>query len=95
MNLDQGRILPGLLLVKPIQEDERTQSGLLIKPVDIVKKRTYVGEVVLVGEELPSLNHKIAVGDKVLHPASAFITVEIGFEEYRLLKAADVLFIYK
>ena len=93
--LDKGRILPSRLLVREIKQSEKTESGLIYKPVDIVKQRTHVGEVVLVGEHLPALNHGIQIGDKVLHSPNGFVTVEIDNESFRLLNAQDVLFIYR
>lgn len=95
MELEKGRILPGRLLLKEIPEDEKTSSGLLYKPVDVVKKKTFVSEVVMVGDPLPSLDHKICAGDRVLHSPNGFVSLELEGENYRLMNAADVLFIYK
>ena len=93
--IEKGRILPGRLLVKEIKESEKTDSGLIFKPVAVVKQRTHVGEVVLVGDQLPVLDHKIQIGDKVLHSPNAFATVDIEGDSYRLLNAQDVLFIWR
>ena len=93
--IDEGRVLPGRLLVREIKETEKTESGLIYKPVDIVKQRTCKGEVVVVGKQLPSLDHGIQVGDKVLHPPNGFVTVDIDNEPLRLLNAQDILFVYR
>jgi len=95
MKLEEGRILPGRLLLKEIPESDKTASGLLYKPVDIVKKKTFVSEVVMVGDPLPSLDHKIEVGNRVLHSPNGFVSLEIEGENFRLMNAADVLFINK
>jgi len=91
--IEKGRILPGRILVKEIKEPEKT--GLIYKPVEVMKQRTHVGEVVLVGDHLPALDHGIQIGDKVLHSPNGFVTVDIEGEVFRLLNAHDVLFIYR
>jgi co-chaperonin GroES (HSP10) len=95
MNLEKGRILPGRLLMREIPESEKTESGLIFKPSLIVKQRTHVGEVVLVGDQLPTLDHNIQVGDRILHSPNAFTNVTIDNVEYRLMDAQQALFIYK
>lgn len=91
--IESGRILPGKLLLKPIKEEEK--QGLIFKPVDVMKVKTHAGEVVIVGDPLPTLDSKIQVADKVLHSPHSFVEVEIDGEQYRLLNIQDVLFIYK
>ena len=95
MNIDKGRILPGRLLMREIPQEEKTESGLIYKPIAVVKQRTFVSEVVLVGDQLPSLDHKIQVGDKILHSPNCFTSVEIEGESFRLMDAQQALFIYK
>ena len=93
--IEKGRILPGRLLMREIPQDEKTESGLIYKPVAVVKQRTHVGQVVLVGDQLPTLNHGIQVNDFVLHSPNSFTNVTIEGTEYRLMDAQQVLFIYK
>ena len=93
--IDKGRILPGKVLVKPIQESEKTESGLIYKPVDVVKQRTFVGKVVLVGDDLPTMKMVVAPGDSILHSPHSFAGVEIDGENYRLLNLQDILFIWR
>ena len=92
--LEKGRILPGRLLMKEIKEDEKTESGLIYKPIAVVKQRTFVSEVVLVGDQLPTLDHKIQVGNKVLHSPNSFTNVDIEGEPFRLMDAQQALFVY-
>jgi len=93
MILNSGKILPGKVLVREIKEKEKTASGIVI-PVDVVRKKTYAGEVVIVGDPHPNLHVDIKVGDKILHSPHAFVGVEIDGEEYRLLNISDILFIW-
>ena len=78
--IEKGRILPGRLLLREIKEDEKTESGLIYKPVAVVKQRTHVSEVVLVGDQLPYLDHKIQIGDRILHSPNSFTNVNIDGE---------------
>jgi co-chaperonin GroES (HSP10) len=95
MNLEKGRILPGRLLLKEVIESEKTESGLIFKPVAVVKQKTHVGQVVLVGEPLPTLKHGIVEGDFILHSPNSFTNVTIDGVELRLMDAQQALFIYK
>jgi len=92
--LEKGRILPGKILVRPIKEEEKTASGLIYKPVDVVKKKSFAGEVVLVGQDLPNFPMVVKIGDTILHSPNAFATVEIDNEDFRLLNQGDVLFMW-
>ena len=91
--LEKGRILPGKILIKEVKEKEKTTSGIIIAPT--VKPKTYVGEVVLVGEDTPAIKMVVKEGNKVLHSPHAFAAVDIEGTEYRLLNQSDVLFIWE
>jgi co-chaperonin GroES (HSP10) len=39
--IDKGRILPLRVLLRPIKEEEKTSSGLIYKPIDVIKKKTF------------------------------------------------------
>lgn len=93
--IDQGRILPLKVLVREVKESEKTESGLIIKPVDVIKKRTHVGEVVLVGEGTAEIPMTVNVGDKILHSPHSFVGVDIDGEELRLVNYQDILFIWR
>lgn len=95
MKLESGRILPGRLLLKDVPQSEKTESGLIYKPTAVVKQRTFISEVVLVGKQLPSLDHEIKIGDKILHSPNSFTNVDIDGEPYRLMPAEQSLYIYK
>jgi len=81
--------------MREIPQEEKTESGLIYKPVAVVKQRTFLSEVVLVGDPLPNLEHKIQVGDKILHSPNSFTNVDIEGDAYRLMDAQQALFIYK
>lgn len=93
--IESGRILPLKVLVKEIKESDKTESGLIIKPVDVMRKKTHAGEVVLVGEGTPDIPMTIQAGDKVLHSPHSFVAVEIDGQDYRLVNYQDILFYWR
>ena len=93
--IESGRILPLKVLVKEIKEADKTESGLIIIPIDVMRKKTHAGEVVLVGEGTSDIPMTIKPGDKILHSPHSFVAVEIGTEEFRLVNYQDILFIWR
>ena len=90
--LEKGRILPGKVLVRPIKEEEK--QGLIYKPVDVIKVKTYAGEVVMVSEPLANLPVVLSVGDRIFHSPHSFVSVTVDNEELRLLNQNEILFIW-
>lgn len=82
----QVKPLGDRILVKLIEEHERTQGGIYIP--DTAKDKPQTGEVVAVGdgEEV-----KVKVGQKVLFAKFAGTEVKLGTEDHLLLSMDDVL----
>jgi chaperonin GroES len=82
----QVRPLGDRILVKLVQEQERTQGGIYIP--DTAKDRPQTGLVVAVGdgEEV-----KVKEGQKVLFAKFAGTEIKIANEEHLILSADDVL----
>ncbi|MCL8206717.1 MAG: co-chaperone GroES [Actinomycetia bacterium] len=82
----QVKPLGDRILVKLIEEHERTQGGIYIP--DTAKDKPQTGEVVAVGdgEEV-----KVKVGQKVLFAKFAGTEVKLGSEDHLLLSMDDVL----
>ncbi len=93
MNLESGRILPGRILVRPLEERKQTSSGIYI-PTDVIKPKTYAAKVLIVGESLPLMQMVVKKDDYILHSPNAFVSVTIEGEDLRLLNQQDVLFIW-
>jgi len=74
------------ILVKLVEQTERSQGGIYIP--DTAKDKPQTGEVTAVGdgEEV-----KVEVGQKVLFAKFAGTEVKIGTEEHLLLSMEDVL----
>ena len=83
------------ILVKPLDAEQTTASGLVIP--DTAKEKPQEGEVIAVGpgrwnedgdERIPL---DIAVGDKVIYSKYGGTEVKFGGDEYLVLSARDVL----
>jgi chaperonin GroES len=91
-----GHILPLLSLVKEITPEEKTESGLLFKPVNVMAKSNISGEVVMVGESTSEEKMQVKVGDKILFSPHAFrkFAHPDDNKEYLLVHQKDVMLIY-
>ncbi len=88
------RPLHDRILVKRLEEEEKTKGGIIIP--DTAKEKPIEGEVVAVGNgkllengEVKPLDVK--VGDKVLFGKYAGTEVKIGGEEYLIMREDDIL----
>ena len=81
------------VVVKPLEEEETTASGLVIP--DTAKERPQEGQVVAVGpgrfEDGQRIPMDVKVGDKVIYSKYGGTEVKIEGEEYLILSARDVL----
>ena len=86
------------VLIEPAPAEEKTASGLIYKPVDVIKKKTFAGEVVLVGEGVyldTPMKDIVHISDKILHSPHAFVAVDIDNETFHLVNIQDALFIWR
>ncbi len=83
------------IVVKPLDAEETTASGLVIP--DTAKEKPQEGEVVAVGQgrfnedgdgRVPM---DVSVGDKVIYSKYGGTEVKYGGDEYLILSARDVL----
>ena len=81
------------ILVKPLDAEQTTASGLVIP--DTAKEKPQEGEVLAVGpgrfEDGQRLPLDINVGDKVIYSKYGGTEVKYNGEEYLILSARDVL----
>lgn len=76
------------LLVEPIEEEERTSSGLYIP--DTAKEKPRMGKVIAVGTD-EDLKEKISEGDKVLFAKYGGEGIEFNNVVYKILQRSDIL----
>lgn len=81
------------IVVKPIDAEQTTASGLVIP--DTAKEKSQEGEVLAVGpgrfEEGQRLPLDVSVGDTVLYSKYGGTEVKYSGQEYLILSARDVL----
>ncbi len=82
------------VLVKRIEEEERTEAGIIIP--DTAKEKPLQGEVVAVGkgkvlEDGSYRKLEVKEGDRILFSKYAGTEVKINKEEYLILREDDIL----
>ncbi|NOY97942.1 MAG: co-chaperone GroES [Chloroflexi bacterium] len=78
------------VLVRPIEKEAKTSSGLLLP--ETAKEKPQIGEVIAVGddEEMP-----VKVGQKVLFPKYTGTDIKLDGVEHIIMDATDLLAIVK
>lgn len=88
------RPLNDRVLVKRIEEDQKTAGGLIIP--DTAKEKPQKGEVIAAGpgrrtDKGTLLKMSVATGDKVLFGKYAGSEIKIDGQEYLILREDDIL----
>ena len=82
------------LLVKPIEQEEKTASGIILP--ETAKEKPQEGEVLSVGpggrkEDGSRITMDVEVGNRVLYAKYAGTEVKIDGVKYLILRESDVL----
>lgn len=82
------------VLIKPVQQDEVTASGIVLP--ETVKEKPQMGEVMAVGpggmnDEGKTLPMHVKVGQKVLYKKWGGNEIKVGSEEWMLLEQKDIM----
>jgi chaperonin GroES len=85
------------VLVKPLEQETRTPSGIVLP--DTVKEKPQVGKVMAVGtgkvnDDGKKLSMTVKVGQQVLYKKWGGNEVKVGTEEWLLIEEKDVMAIY-
>jgi chaperonin GroES len=88
------RPLQDRVLVKRVQEEEKTQGGIIIP--DTAKEKPQEGEVVAVGGGAKSEDGKVTpldvkAGDKILFGKWSGTEVKLNGEDLIIMKESDIL----
>jgi len=87
------RPLEDRVVVKPIEAEERTKSGIVLP--DTAKEKPQQGEVIAVGpgrfEDGQRVPMEVKVGDRVIYSKYGGTEVKIEGEEYIILSSRDIL----
>lgn len=82
------------VLVKPLEPDQKTASGILLP--DTVKEKPQIGEIMAVGpggndDKGNKVPMQVKVGQKVLYKKWGGNEVKVGTEEWMILEQKDIL----
>jgi chaperonin GroES len=82
------------LVVKPLEEEEVTPSGIVLP--ETAKEKPQKGEVLAVGpgardDKGERINPEVSEGDKVLFAKYAGTEIKIDGDKYLILKESDIL----
>ncbi len=82
------------VLVKPLEPDQRTASGIVLP--DSVKEKPQVGQVMAIGpggidDKGNKVPVQVKVGQKVLYKKWGGNEVKVGTEEWMILEQKDIL----
>ena len=78
------------VLVRPIEQEAKTASGLILP--DSAKEKPQIGEVVAVGDDEEMM---VKVGQKVLFPKYTGTEIKLEGVEHMIMEATDLLAIVK
>lgn len=77
------------VVIQPVEEENRTDSGLYIP--DTAKEKPQTGLVVAVGESTEDVKITVKIGDKVLFPKYTGTEIKLGGEDYNIMDFEKVL----
>lgn len=77
------------VVIQPVAEENRTDSGLYIP--DTAKEKPQTGVVVAVGDSTEDVEITVKVGDKVLFPKYTGTEIKLGGEDYNIMDFEKVL----
>jgi len=87
----KGKVLAGKVLVKPMEAEEKTASGIYIP--DSAKEKPQQGTIMLVGAAKKDEQIEVKVGDTVLYGKYSGTEITINNDKYLLMNQSDILFI--
>lgn len=91
------RPLGDRVLVKPIEQEERTKGGIVLP--DTAKEKPQMGEVIAVGtgrllENGQRVPLEVKVGDRIIYAKYGGTEVKLNGVEYLILRESDILAIH-
>jgi chaperonin GroES len=86
-----GKPLAGKILVKPVEAEEKTASGIIIP--DSAKEKPQRGKVVAVGIAKEGEEMEVKVNDIVLYGKYSGTEIKIDNNDYLIMNQSDILLI--
>lgn len=81
------------VVIKPLEEESRTDSGLYIP--DTAKEKPQTGVVVAIGEGSEETPITVKIGEKVLFPKYTGTDIKMGNVDYIIMDFEKVLAVLK
>ena len=75
------------VLIRPIEQEAKTASGLLLP--ETAKEKPQMGEVMAIGDETEDI--PVQVGQRVLFPKYTGTEIKIDGVEHLIMEASDLL----
>jgi chaperonin GroES len=85
------RTIRDYVLIKPIEDDKITKSGIIIP--DTVKESPTKGVIVSVGDGIDNIPLSVVVGDKVMFSKYDGTNITIDDEEYIIIKEENIFMV--
>ena len=85
--------LAARVVIQPVDEESRTDSGLYIP--DTAKEKPQTGIVVAIGEGTEEIPITVKVGEKVLFPKYTGTEIKLGNVEFIIMDFEKVLAVLK
>lgn len=76
------------VLIEPMEEEEKTSSGIIIP--DTAKEKPRMGTVIAVGTD-EDLQEKVKEGNKVLFAKYGGEDITVDGKEYKIVSRSDIL----
>ncbi|MDD2200388.1 MAG: co-chaperone GroES [Bacteroidales bacterium] len=86
-----GKPLAGKILVKPVEAEEKTASGIIIP--DSAKEKPQKGKIVAVGKAKEGEEMEVKVNDIVLYGKYSGTEIKIDNDDYLIMNQSDILLI--
>jgi chaperonin GroES len=77
------------VVIQPLEEDNRTDSGLYIP--DTAKEKPQTGKVVAIGEGTEEISITVKEGDKVLFPKYTGTEIKLSGDSYMIMDFEKIL----
>ena len=86
------------VLIKPMEEEKKTPSGILLP--ETAKEKPQIGEIMAVGpggltDAGKQISMKVKVGQKVVYKKWGGNEIKVGGEEWLLVEQKDILAIVR
>ncbi len=88
-----GRPIAGKILVKPVEAEQKTSSGIIIP--DSAQEKPQEGKVIAVGKPKKDEVIEVKAGDMVLYGKYSGTEIHRDGQDYLIMNQSDILLVIK